>query len=91
MKHLSALSFPVAIALALVANAASAQDRPNTTLVQKSKSTAAPSKASKAGVQSSAQPGVAAGRADAKGITPTTTRTAPAPEAMPHDCHGSDA
>jgi hypothetical protein len=91
MKHLSTLSFPVAIALALVANAAFAQDRPNTTLVQKSKSTAAPSKAGKTGVQSSAQPAAAAGRVDAKGVTPTTTRIAPATEAMPHDCHGSDA
>jgi hypothetical protein len=94
MKNLSALSLPVAITLALVSGASTAQDRPNTTLVQKSKTNVQSlSKADKNIGQSTAQPSGASGRVDGKRITPTATQTAPATEAVQHDCHGqgSDA
>jgi hypothetical protein len=91
MRNLSALSIPVAIALALAAGASFAQERPNTTLVQKSKATAVSSKSAKTSAPSSAQRGSAGGTVDAKSITPAATQTAPSTGSMPHDCHGGDA
>jgi len=88
MKNLSALSTAVAVALALAAGASFAQERPNTTLVQKSKATAASSKTGKAAPQSATQRGSAV---DAKSITPATMQTAPATGSRPHDCQGGDA
>ena len=89
MRHLSALSIPVAVALALAAGASVAQERPNTTLVQKSKATAASSKAGKTTPQ--AQRGSAGGPVDAKSVTPAATQTSPSTGSMPHDCQGGDA
>jgi hypothetical protein len=91
MRHLSALSVPVAVALALAAGASFAQERPNTTLVQKSKATAASSKAGKTTPQASAQRGSAGGTVDAKSVTPAATQTAPSTGSMPHDCQGGDS
>jgi hypothetical protein len=45
MTRLSARTLPVAVVLALFATASLAEDRPNTTLVQKSKSTTQKSRA----------------------------------------------
>jgi hypothetical protein len=89
MTKLSALTLPVAISLALVSGASVAQDRPNTTLVQKSKASATASKANKSTSAAPAQRGVAGEPVDAKRTTPTGTRTAPSTEAMPHDCQGN--
>lgn len=91
MRSLSALSIPVAFALALAAGASCAQERPNTTLVQKSKATAASSKDGKAASPSSTQRANSGGTVDAKSITPATTKTSPSTGTMPHDCHGGDA
>ena len=90
MRHLSALSVPVAVALALAAGASFAQERPNTTLVQKSKPTATSSKAGKTTPQASAQRG-SAGTVDAKSVTPAATQTSPSTGSMPHDCQGGDS
>jgi hypothetical protein len=81
------------MALALAAGASFAQERPNTTLVQKSKAPATSSKTGKTTPQASAQRGSAAGNVDAKSITPAATQTAPSTGSMPHDCQGgaSDA
>ena len=91
MRHLSALSVPVAVALALAAGASFAQERPNTTLVQKSKATAASSKPAKTTPQASAQRGGAGGTVDAKSVTPAATQPAPSTGSMPHDCQGGDS
>ena len=93
MKSLSALALPVAVTLALVATASTAEDRPNTTLVQKSKAAAvSTAKAAKATPSSTPLTGAkAAGAADRLGTKPgAPTSSAPATEGF-HDCHGMGA
>ncbi|HEX7499620.1 MAG TPA: hypothetical protein VF524_04860 [Polyangia bacterium] len=90
MKKLSPLSVPFAVAFALLSGASTAQDRPNTTLVQKSKASLLSSSKAKAPTQSPAQLSGASERSGAKRNSPSP-RTAPTTEEMHHGCHGMDA
>ena len=88
MKTSTALSIPFAVALAFVSGAGAAQERPNTTLVQKAKPAAAAANKSRSTVQS---PAPLSGTSDrAKRSTPIPASTAPAAEAQ-HECGGMGA
>lgn len=90
MNRLSPLWLPLAVTLALLSGASAAQDRPNTTLVQKSKATPVSASKAKAAAPSAAQLSGTSERGDLKRSPGSATSTAPASEAMQHDCHGKD-
>ena len=91
MKSLSALTVPVAIALALLSAASTAQDRPNTTLVQKSKaSVSTSSKATKAAQAPTAMSGANTFGAGAKQGA-AGGQAAPTAERAYEGCHGKDS
>jgi len=94
MASLSARTIPVALALALVSAASVAEDRPNTTLVQKSKSSAVtPSATQKSRAQTPAQVNgsTATVKAGSKQGTPAADTTAPASERSYEGCQGKGA
>lgn len=93
MKSPSALSFALAVTFAFLSAASAAEERPNTTLVQKSKSTAATSStATKAAKAQAATPTNATStvKTGAGQAAPATT---PVAERAYEGCHGkaSDA
>lgn len=90
MKKLSPLSVPFAVAFALLSGASTAQDRPNTTLVQKSKASPLSSSKAKTPTQSPAQLSGASERSGAKRNSPPSPQTAPTTEEVHHGCHGMD-
>ena len=94
MTSLAARTVPVAIALALMSTAGLAEDRPNTTLVQKAKSSAVtPSTAQKPRSQA-ATPlnGDATVKAGSKQSAPSTSGTTPTTERSYEGCqHGKGA
>jgi hypothetical protein len=90
MKNLPALSVPIAVAMALVSGAATAQDRPNTTLVQKSKASPVSSSKAKTASQTPARLSGTSDRDTAKRDSPNGAGAAPPSEAMQHGCQGKD-
>lgn len=87
MKTLPPLAVPIALALALLAGASAAQDRPNTTLVQKSKAAPTALSKTKAAAPSSAQLSGTSERG-AKRTAPGSVQTAPGSSEAQHECHG---
>jgi hypothetical protein len=91
MASLSARTLPVALALALISAASVAEDRPNTTLVQKSKSSAVtPSPTQKSRAQAPAQVNgsTAAVKAGSKQSVPATDAAAPTAVRSYEGCQG---
>ena len=88
MASLIARTVPVAFALALMSSASFAQDRPNTTLVQKSKSSAVTgTTASKSKSQApTAVSGSAAVKAGSKQTVPATDSSSPVSERSYEGC-----
>ena len=94
MASLSARTVPVALVLALMSSASFAEDRPNTTLVQKSKSSAVtPSAASKSRAQAPTQlNGGATVKAGSKQSLPAADSSAPVSDRSYEGCqHGKGA
>ena len=93
MTSLSARTVPVALALALLAAASMAEDRPNTTLVQKSKSSAVTSStAQKARTPATPVNGDATVKAGSKQGAPATGTSTPTAEQSYEGCpHGKGA
>ena len=91
MASLFARTVPVAFALALMSTASFAQDRPNNTLVQKSKSsTTQPSAASKSRTQTAAPVnGSATVKSGSKQSTPAADSSAPVSERSYEGCEHS--
>jgi len=92
MTSLSARTIPVALALALVSMTSMAEDRPNTTLVQKSKSSAAtPSAKARTQAQTPVS-GDATVKAGSKQGRPATGGATPTAEQSYEGCqHGKGA
>lgn len=89
MARLSARTVPLALALALVATASFAEDRPNTTLVQKSKSSAVAPAAQKSRAQApAAVRGDATVKAGSKQRTPADVSTPTAERSYEGCGHG---
>jgi L,D-peptidoglycan transpeptidase YkuD (ErfK/YbiS/YcfS/YnhG family) len=91
MASLSARTLPVALALALISAASVAEDRPNTTLVQKSKSSAVtPATTQKSRAQAPAQVngGTAAVKAGSKSSASTTDAATPTAGRSYEGCQG---
>jgi len=94
MTRLFARTLPAAVVLALFATASVAEDRPNTTLVQKSKSsTVTPSAAQKSRAQAPAQVNgnTATVKAGSKQGAPAADTTAPTAEKSYEGCQGKGA
>jgi hypothetical protein len=94
MTSLSARTVPVALALALLAAASMAEDRPNTTLVQKSKSSAVTSSTAQKSRTPAATPvnGDATVKAGSKQRAPATGTSTPTAEQSYEGCpHGKGA
>ena len=88
MKSTSVLSVGLAIAFAFLSAASAAEDRPNTTLVQKSRSTAAtPSAATKA-VKAQAATPTSATSTVTTGAKQGAPMAAPTAEPAYEGCHG---
>jgi hypothetical protein len=88
MTRLFARTFPAAVVLALFATASVAEDRPNTTLVQKSKSSTQKSRAQTPAAVS----GEATVKAGGKQRTPAADASTPAAERSYEGCsHGKGA
>ena len=88
MASLLARTVPVALAVALMSSASFAEDRPNTTLVQKSKSSAVtPAPASKSRTQApTAVSGSSTVKAGSKQSTPAPESSAPVSERSYEGC-----
>ena len=91
MKKLSPLWLPLAVTLALLSGASAAQDRPNTTLVQKSKASPVSSSKAKSPAPSAAQLSGTSESGDLKRSPRSSASPAPSAEGMQHDCHGKDS
>jgi hypothetical protein len=91
MASLHARMVPVALAVALMSTASFAQDRPNTTLVQKSKSsTTTPAAATKSRAQTAAPVnGSATVKAGSKQSVPAADSSAPVSERTYEGCEHS--
>ena len=83
MTRLSARALPVAVVLALFATASVAEDRPNNTLVQKSKTTAQKPRAQTPAAVS----GDATVKAGSKQRTPATDASTPTAAPSYEGCH----
>ena len=92
MKHLPARTVPVALALAFLSAASFAEQRPNTTLVQKSKVTAAQSSPAAKARTPAATPIDAASttKAGARQGAPSAGSATTAAEPSYSGCHGKD-
>ena len=92
MACLSVRTLPLALAVALMSTASFAQDRPNTTLVQKSKSSAVSSTAPKSRAQApAAVNGSATVKAGSKQSVPAADSSAPMSERSYEGCAGKGA
>jgi hypothetical protein len=93
MASLVAQTLPAALVLALMSGASFAQDRPNNTLVQKSKSSAVtPSSATKSKAQTpTAVNGSATVKAGSKQGAPAAETSSPVSEPAYEGCHGKGA
>lgn len=92
MTRLSARTVPVALALALMSTAGLAEDRPNTTLVQKSKTSAVSPAAQKSRAATpTAVNSSATVKAGSKQGTPGAGEATPTAERSHEGCHGKGA
>jgi hypothetical protein len=91
MKRLSPLGLPLAVTLALLSGASAAQDRPNTTLVQKAKASPVSSSKAKGPAPSAARLSGTSETGDLKRAPRTSTTPAMSTQGIQHDCHGLDS
>lgn len=94
MKRPSALAVPLVITFAFLSAANAAEERPNTTLVQKAKTSAVASSTASKAIKAPAATSVSnTVKTGAKQAAPTAGQAAPAPEHAYEGCQGkgSDA